>query len=55
VLRRTFGPKREWKKLHTEELNDVYDPPNTVQKNEMGGACSAYGSRGVYRALVGGT
>ena len=29
VLRRIFGPKRdevtgEWRKLHTEELNDLY-------------------------------
>jgi hypothetical protein len=31
VLRRIFGPKRdevteEWRKLHTEELNDLYSP-----------------------------
>jgi hypothetical protein len=36
VLRRTFGPKRdemtvEWKKLHNEELNDLYSSPNIVQ------------------------
>ena len=35
VLRRTFGPKRdevsrEWRKLHNEELNDLYCSPNTV-------------------------
>ena len=33
VLRRIFGPKRdevtgEWRKLHTEELNDLYCSPN---------------------------
>jgi hypothetical protein len=33
VLRRIFGPKRdmitgEWRKLHTEELNDLYSSPN---------------------------
>ena len=33
VLRRIFGPKRdevtgEWRKLHNEELNDVYSSPN---------------------------
>ena len=33
VLRRIFGPKRdgvtrEWKKLRTEELNDMYSSPN---------------------------
>ena len=35
VLRRIFGPKRdevtgEWRKLHNEELNDVYCSPNIV-------------------------
>jgi len=24
VLRRIFGPKREWRKLHNEELHDLY-------------------------------
>jgi len=33
VLRRIFGPKRdelrgEWRKLHIEELNDLYSSPN---------------------------
>jgi hypothetical protein len=32
VLRRIFGPKREevtrkWRKLHNEELNDLYSSP----------------------------
>jgi hypothetical protein len=36
VLRRVFGPKRdevtgEWKKLHNEELNDLYSLPSTVR------------------------
>jgi len=35
VLKRIFGPKRdevtgEWRKLHNEELNDVYSSPNNV-------------------------
>jgi hypothetical protein len=52
VLRRVFGPKRdkatgEWRKLHNEELNDLYSLPNIVRvvkihKNEMGGACGTY-------------
>ena len=33
VLRRVFGPKRdevtgEWRKLHNEDLNDLYTLPN---------------------------
>jgi hypothetical protein len=36
VLRRVFGPKRdevtwEWRKLHNEELIDLYSLPNIVR------------------------
>jgi hypothetical protein len=36
VLRRIFGPKRdevtgEWRKLHNEELNDLYSSPTIVR------------------------
>ena len=36
LLRRIFGPKRdeviqEWKKLHYEELNDLYSSPHIIQ------------------------
>ena len=36
VLRRVFGPKRdevtgEWRKLHKEELSDLYSLPNIVR------------------------
>jgi len=35
MLRRIVGPKRdevtgEWRKLHNEELNDLYFSPNTI-------------------------
>jgi len=36
VSRKMFGPKRdevtsEWRKLHNEELNDLYSSPNNIQ------------------------
>jgi len=36
VLRRVFGPKRdevtgEWRKLHNEELSDMFSLPNIVR------------------------
>jgi hypothetical protein len=31
VLRRKSGTKREWRKLHNEELNDLYCSPNIVR------------------------
>ena len=63
VLRRIFGPKRdettgEWRKLHSDELNDLYSSPNTVQliKSRMrwAGHVARMGERrGIYRVLVG--
>ena len=37
VLRKVFGHKRdevtgEWRKLHNEELNDLYCSPNIIRK-----------------------
>jgi hypothetical protein len=63
-LRRIFGPKRnevtgEWRKLHNEELHDLYSSPVIVRVMKsrrmiLGGACSSDGEgRGVYRVLVG--
>ena len=63
-LRIIFGPKRdevigEWRKLHNEELNDLYSSPNIVRvikSKIMGwaGHVERMGERrGVYRVLVG--
>ena len=64
VLRRIFGPKRdevtgEWRKLHNEELNDLYCLPNIVRviksrRMKWVGHVARMGERrGVYRVLVG--
>jgi len=64
VLRRIFGPKRaevtrEWRKLHNEELNDLYCSPNIVrviksERMRLAGHVARMGERrGVYRVLVG--
>jgi hypothetical protein len=64
VLRRVFGPKRdevigEWRKLHKEELRDLYSLPNNVRvvkSRRMGwtGHVARMGEgRGVHRVLVG--
>ena len=64
VLRSVFGPKRdevtgEWRKLHNEELSDLYSLPNFVRvvksrRMRWAGhvACMGEG-RGVHRVLVG--
>jgi len=53
VLSRIFGPRRddvtgEWRRLHKEELNDLYTSPNIVRviksrRDEMVWACGTYG------------
>ena len=63
VVRRIFGPKRdeiteEWRKLHNEELNDLYSSPNIVRvitsrRMRWAGHVARMGERrGVYRVLV---
>ena len=64
VLRRVFGPKRDevtgkWRKLHNEELKDLYSSPSIVRvvksrRMSWAGhvACMAEES-GVHRVLVG--
>jgi len=64
VLRRIFGPKRdevtgEWRKLHNEELNDLYPSTNIMwviksRRMRWAGHVARVGERRVlYRVLVG--
>jgi hypothetical protein len=64
VLRGVFGPKRdqvtgEWRKLHNEEINDLYSLPNIVRvvksrRMRWAGHVAHMGEeRGVHRVLVG--
>ena len=64
VLRRVFEPKRdevtgEWRKLHNEELNDLYSLPNIVlvvksRRMRWAGHVARMGEyRGMHRVLVG--
>jgi hypothetical protein len=53
VLRRISGPKRnevigDWRKLHNEELHNLYSSPGIVRmikEDKMGGACSTNGRK----------
>ena len=64
VLRRVFGPKRdevtgEWRKLHNEELSDLYSLPKierAVKSRRMrwaGHVAHMAEGRGMHRVLVG--
>jgi hypothetical protein len=63
ALRRVFGPKRdeatgEWRRLHNEELNDLYSSPNNIRviksrRMKWAGNVARMGEkRGTYRILV---
>ena len=63
MLRRVFGPKKdevtgEWRKLHNEELRDLYSLPNIVwvvkSRMRWAGHVARMGEgRGVHGVLVG--
>jgi hypothetical protein len=64
VLRRTFGPKRdevtgEWRKLHNEELHDLYSSLSVIRimksrRMRSAGHVARIGEkRNAYRLLVG--
>jgi hypothetical protein len=64
VLRRIFGPKRDgvtgwWRKLHSEELHNLYSSPSIIRiiksrRMRWAGHVARMGEkRNVYRLLVG--
>jgi hypothetical protein len=63
VLRKIFGPKKdgvtgEWRRLHDEELNDLYSSPNIIRviksrRMRWTGHVARMGEgRGAYKILV---
>jgi len=63
-LRRIFGPRRdevtgEWRRLHNEELNDLYSSPiivwviKSTRRRWAGNVARMGEERRVYRVLVG--
>jgi hypothetical protein len=64
VLRRIFGPKRDevaggWRKLHNEELHNLYSSPSIIRMIKLrrmrwaGHAARMGVRRNAYRILVG--
>jgi hypothetical protein len=64
VLRRIFAPKRdeatgEWRRLHKEELNDLYSSPNIIRvikarRMRWAGHVARMGKREMHTELLGG-
>jgi hypothetical protein len=62
VLRRIFGPKRdeamgEWRRLHNEELNDLYSSPNIIRviksrRMRWAGHVARIGKRAVHTGFL---
>jgi hypothetical protein len=63
VLRKIFGPKRdevtgEWRRLHNEELRNLYPSPSIIRiiksrKMRWAGHVAKMEKRNAYRLLVG--
>jgi hypothetical protein len=64
TLRRIFGPKRddvigEWRKLHSEELHNLYSSPDIIRQIKsrrirwVGHVAHMVEERNVYRVMVG--
>jgi hypothetical protein len=64
VPRRIFGPKRdevtgEWRKLHNEELHNLYSSPDIIRQFKsrrmrwVGNVARMFEERIVYKVLVG--
>jgi hypothetical protein len=51
VMRKIYGPKRddvtgEWRKLHNEELNNLYSSPNIIRQIKANEVGRVYGTLG---------
>jgi hypothetical protein len=58
VLRRIFGPRRDevtadWRKLHNEDLHNLYPSPSIIRMRWAGHVARMGETRNAYRILVG--